>query len=273
MRPYYHYDDRPTGGYRFSFGSRMTHTVKVLIAVNAVVHFFLWVTEGQLAEPHRWLGFYIPYFLRGALWQPVTYMFVHANFWHLLFNMVGLYFFGGTVERQMGRKKFLWMYFLCGVAGALLSLFQLATEAAVLPVVGASGGVLGVLVAFATLFPDARIILFPIFIPIRARYIAIFYCFVTVWSLARGAGPGIAHWAHLGGMAVGFLFIKGQPLGGKLSRLWEARRRLMREQRTAAEQAELDRILEKVHREGITSLSNQERDFLNLMSKKYQDRN
>ena len=270
MRPYYHYGDQSGGGFRMSFGSRWTQTVKLLIAANALVHFFLWVTAGQIPEPAKWLGFYIPYFLRGAFWQPVTYMFVHGGFSHLFFNMLGLYFFGGDVERQMGRKMFLWMYFLCGAVGALLSLFQLASPAPILPVVGASGGVLGVLVAFAMLFPNARIMIFPIFIPVRARYVAIFYCLVTVWSLFRGTGPGIAHWAHLGGMVVAFVFIKGWPFG--LLRLWNARRSLTRERRTAAEQAELDRILEKVHREGITSLSNQERDFLNLMSRKYQDR-
>ena len=278
MRPYYNYDDRPTGGFRISFGSRMTKTIKVLIAANVIAFLLVVILRGQLgrdasglSEADKWFGFYALNFLRGAVWQPVTYMFVHGGPWHLVFNMLGLFFFGGQVERQMGRAMFLWMYFLCGVTGALLSLFQLASSTPVLPVVGASGGVLGVLVAFAMLFPNARILVLFIF-PIKARTFALIYAAITVMSLLGDTGGGIAHWAHLGGMAVGFLFIKGRPLGGKLTGLWDARRRLTRERRTAAEQAELDRILEKVHREGITSLSNQERDFLNLMSRKYQDR-
>lgn len=266
MRPYYHYDDHDDGGVRISFGFGWTNTIKALIAANGVAFLLVQVLKRSSPEIELWLGFYAPNFIRGAIWQPVTYMFLHAGLWHLILNMLGLFFFGGRVERQLGRKPFLLMYFLCGVAGALLSLFQPHSV-----VLGASGGTLGVLVAFAVLFPDARVLIF-FLIPIRARYIAIFYGFVTVASLLGSAQDNVAHWAHLGGMAVGYLFVKGRPLGRSLARLWKARRGLMRERRSEAEQAELDRILEKVHRDGITSLSNQERDFLNLMSRKYRDR-
>ncbi len=268
MRPYYHYDDGSRGGSRVSFGFGWTKTVKALIVANGVaflVVLLLWQRFGR-AEVNQWLGFYRDNFIRGAIWQPVTYMFVHGGLWHLIINMLGLFFFGGQVERQLGRKSFLVMYFLCGVVGALLSLFQPGAA-----VIGASGGTLGVLVAFAILFPDARVLIF-FLIPVRARYIAIFLCFVSVVRILGQSPDGIAHWAHLGGMAVGFLFIKGRPLGRKFLAFWRARQRMMHAQRSAAEQAELDRILEKVHREGISALSNQERDFLNLMSKKFQDR-
>jgi membrane associated rhomboid family serine protease len=194
-------------------------------------------------------------------------MFVHAGLWHLVMNMLGLFFFAGDVERRLGRLSFLVMYFLSGLGGAMLSL--LAPQATV---IGASGGMLGVLVAFAMLFPDARIIVFPIFIPVRARYIAVIYGFITVAGLLGGMGDGIAHWAHLGGMVVAFLYLKSRPAGARLLDLFRAGRRVMRERRSAVLETELDRILEKVHRDGITALTNQERDFLNVMSRKYRDR-
>ncbi|HUV38827.1 MAG TPA: rhomboid family intramembrane serine protease [Planctomycetota bacterium] len=270
MRPYYNHDDDRggLGGMRISFRFGWTRTVKVLIIVTALAYLVELMLLNRFPDLLEWVGFYRPNFLRGAVWQVVSYMFVHdpGSLWHLLLNMLGLFFFAGDVERALGRGNFLTMYLLCGVAGGLLSLYQ-----GDVPVVGASGGVLGVMVAFAVLFPDARIILFPIPLPVRARYVAIFFCFVTVASLLMDRGGAVAHWAHLGGIAVGFLFVKARPLREALRHAWRSRRRLTRERRSAAEQAELDRILEKVHRDGITTLSNRERDFLNAMSRKYRD--
>jgi len=270
MRPYYNYDNGRSGfggmNIRFHFG--WTTTIKALIISNALIFLATLVVARREPRIILWLGFNRDLFLSGFIWQPITYMFIHGGLWHLLGNMLGLFFFGGDVERHLGRRNFLIMYFLCGVVGAMLSMIDPPPGA----VIGASGGVFGVLIAFAVLFPDARLILFPIPIPIKARYLAVFYCFITVASLLGTGNDGIAHWAHLGGIAVGYLFIKGRPLGGRLKLLWRARRALTHERRSAAEQAELDRILEKVHREGIIGLSNRERDFLNAMSRKYKGR-
>jgi membrane associated rhomboid family serine protease len=247
-----------------SFHSGWTDTVKALIAANCLAFLVVMLLRSRFPEIFEWAGFYGPNFLRGAVWQPVTYMFVHTGLWHLLMNMLGLFIFAGDVERRTGRTSFLAMYLLCGVAGALLSLLQRDAL-----VVGASGGTLGVLTAFALLFPDVRIVMFPIFIPVRARYLAMFYAFITVASLAADAGGPVAHWAHLGGMAVALVFVKAAPLARRLGRLWESGRASVRRRRSAAEQAELDRILEKIHRDGITALTNQERDFLNVTSGKH----
>jgi len=268
MRSYYDHDDQPRESY-LSFRSGWTSTIKGLILANAAAYLVVLVLKGRFGRPevYQWVGFYGPNFLRGAFWQPVSYMFVHGGLWHLFVNMLGLFFFGGDVERRLGRASFLVMYFLCGLGGAMLSLLQGGAT-----VIGASGGTLGVLVAFALLFPDVRIILFPIFIPIRARYIAVIYGFVTIAGLLGAGGDGIAHWAHLGGMVVALVYLKCRPVGTRLLGLFRAGRLARRERRSAAEQAELDRILEKVHQDGITSLSNQERDFLNVCSRKYRDR-
>lgn len=279
MRPYYHHDERPRGGFGMSFGSRWTNTVKALVLANAAAFLLIMllrryfgVDQVGVSIADKWLGFYSPYFFRGAIWQPVTSMFVHGDFWHIVMNMLGLYFFGGDVERSMGRKHFLLMYFLCGSIGAVLCVFQPPIPGVgAVPAIGASGGTLGVLVAFAIFRPHARIFLFPIPIPIRARYLAMFYAFMTVVNVFRGPADGTAHWGHLGGIVVAFLYVKGRPAALKLLYKWGAAQQRSRTRRSAAEQAELDRVLEKVHRDGINSLSNHERDFLNMMSRKYQD--
>lgn len=277
MRPYYNYDQQ-NGGQRIGFRSGWTRSVKHLIIANAVVFLLqafvapkmgVEVVNGRpLSVFTMWFGFYGPNFRSGMFWQLVTYMFLHGNLWHLIFNMVGLFFFGGDVERQIGRKAFLTMYFLCGVGGAAISLVDPHLS---VPIIGASGGVLGVLVAFALLYPNARIMIFPIFIPIRAMYLAIFYCFVTVAKMLAASQDGTAHWCHFGGMMVAVLIIKGRPFRLKLMNYLARKHEIGEVRRTEAEQAELDRILEKVHREGITSLSNRERDFLNTISKKKGD--
>jgi membrane associated rhomboid family serine protease len=273
MRPYYNYEDPQGQGASFSFGaSRWTPTVKVLVLLNVAVFIALGIVNASsgraaLWDAWVWAGFYLPNFLRGAFWQPVSYMFVHADIWHLLGNMVGLYFFAGDVERRLGRLSFLVMYFLCGIAGAALSLIQPGTL-----VIGASGGVLGILVAFALLYPDARVFLFPLPITVRARTLAIIFGFLTLAGLLYSAESGVAHWAHVGGMVVGVLYVKlipaAQWAGRRLAGFRIPRPRLHEEGRSPGEQAEMDRILEKVHREGITALTNQERDFLTRMSKK-----
>ncbi len=262
MRPYYNTDEPPRQS-RVSFGFSWTTTVKVLIAVNvaAFVATLIALRAIPLSVLFGWFGMSGAAFLNGAYWQPITYMFIHDGPGHLLSNMLGLYFFAGPLERSLGRWSFLAMYFLCGIAGAVLSLMQPEVV-----VVGASGGVLGVLIAFAALNPDARILL--LIIPIRARTLAIGYVLFTVASLLWPGQGGTAHWAHLGGLAVGFLYVKAIPWTRRLGELWHVKRARWEAGRSDAEDAELDRILEKVHREGITALSNPERDFLNLMSRR-----
>lgn len=263
MRPYYNYDEPPRR-FRVSFGFGWTTTVKALIALN-VAAFIATLAAARLAPEFNvgeWLGMFAPKFRNGAYWQPITYMFLHGGLWHLLGNMLGLYFFAGPVEAKLGRWSFLAMYFACGVAGAMLSLIQ-----PTVPVIGASGGVFGVLIAFAVLNPDARILLMMV-IPIRARTLAIGYALLTVVNLLGAQADGIAHWAHLGGIAVGFAWVKAIPGWRRLADFWSGKRERWEANRSEAEDAELDRILAKVHSEGITALTNQERDFLNLMSRR-----
>lgn len=149
-------------------------------------------------------------------WQIFTYMFLHAeDFTHVLFNMLMLWWIGVQVEQSWGTKKFLIYYFLCGLGGGLAHLllsgfFGVGTG----PMLGASGAIFGVLVAFGVMFPEMRLIFFPIFIPIRAKFIVPILIGVEIYS-TYNATDNVAHLAHLGGAVTGMLYLLITS-GGKL---------------------------------------------------------
>jgi membrane associated rhomboid family serine protease len=193
-------------------------------------------------------------------WQLFTYMFLHsapglgAGFspLHILMNMLMLVMFGGAVERRMGARHFLRYYLICGAAGGLLALLPPFRDATV---VGASGAVLGVLTAFGLFYPDAPVLL--LFIPVPAKVLVIFLALLNLFS-AAGAQGGISYIAHVGGMAAGYLMIRGAPFAGRLSRRWEERERDRRAERRAHLLQRRDEILDKINREGRDSLSQEE---------------
>lgn len=222
-------------------------------------------------------------------WTFGTYMFVHAGLWHLAFNMLILYSLGTRVEERMGSRAFVLFYFYCGLGGALFSLGLAALQPGA--VAGASAAVLGVAVAFAMFWPDAELLVFPLPWPIRARTLVIA---LLVLDLALGLlnpGDGVAHIAHLGGAAFGFLFFRFQRLAGpaRRPRPQVAERAVMvqsgsREaehsdtpvphlRREAdperdAVTIETDRLLDKISGQGIASLTPAERLFLDQVSKR-----
>ncbi len=158
----------------------------------------------------------------GALWpigsglfiptQLVTYMFLHAGFGHIIFNLFALWIFGQGIENFWGTKRFATYYFLTGIGAALIHMWIGGTGA---PTVGASGAVFGILLAFGMMFPDRYIIMLIPPIPIKAKYfVAIFGVFELVSGLMR-PDSGIAHFAHLGGMVVGYILIKFWGLKGE----------------------------------------------------------
>jgi membrane associated rhomboid family serine protease len=252
------------GSGSFRFGIDLTPTVKRLL----VVTFAAWLVQ---------LGFGLA---RSTLfedlfalnprtvlpwrpWQLVTYMFLHSapgqggfNPLHILLNMLMLVMFGGRVERALGSRRFLRYYLVCGIAGGLLTLlppFRAVT-------VGASGAVLGVLTAFGLLFPDEPVLLF--FIPVPAKLVVIFLALLNLFS-AAGSHGGISYIAHIGGMAAGYLMLRGVPFTGRMSRLWERRTRERDARRRAEVKQRMDEILDKISREGRDSLS--QKDWRTLL--------
>jgi len=142
---------------------------------------------------------------KGYIWQIVTYMFLHGSVWHLILNMFIVWMFGSPLESVWGSNRFLNYYLICGFGGALLSfLFSFNTT-----VIGASGAGYGILLAYAILFPYSEIYVWGI-LPVRARTLVIFMVIIEFAS-GFSAGDGVAHFAHLGGMAAGFLYLRGGP--------------------------------------------------------------
>jgi membrane associated rhomboid family serine protease len=206
------------------------------------------------------------------VWRLITYQFLHASFWHILFNMLGLFFLGPTVERHWGSKRFLRFYLLCGAMGGIFYTFLSSVHPSLAgTLVGASGAILGLLAACAILFPHfvVFIFIFPVPIRIAAIIFIVMYIFNIVASGANAGGDA----AHFAGMITGAVYVFLQPalekfrLRKKSSR-WE---RKMSEYRRL--QIEVDRILEKVHQSGIQSLTRVEKKTLETATRAEQMRN
>ncbi len=265
----------------------MTPWVRRLVVANLVVFLLqvtLFVSPGFLAT----FGF-VPLTALARPWTFLTYMFLHGNFLHLAFNLLALFVFGPQVEERMGGGAFLRYYLLCGLGGAALS-FVLMQFRPVTLVVGASAAVYGVLLAFAWAWPDQPINVFLLPTPIPAKWLVTFYVAVTLVLALLSTSDGVAHLAHLGGFATGFLYLKvgDWRLGraertlrrrtepsvlvhpGRAARASDAPKPPRRVERDPA-QAEIDRVLDKISARGIDSLTPAERRFLAEMSRKMRD--
>lgn len=257
-----------------------------------------------------------------SVFQLVTYMFLHANFMHIFFNMFALWMFGCVIERVWGAKKFLFYYISCGVGAGLMQevaqlgqFYMMASEqipgfssAMMLEVaknssdvlnqwttVGASGAIYAILLAFGMTFPNERIFIFPLPIPIKAKWFVAFYVVVELASAIGSSGDGVAHMAHLGGMLFGFFMIRywnSHPDGGynrsdgaqffdNLKRNFDRHRQERNDNRwnsdsrggeresdweynarKKADQEEIDRILDKIRKSGYDSLTKEEKQRL-----------
>lgn len=141
-------------------------------------------------------------------WQVVTYAFLHGSWWHLLVNMLGVYIFGSDLERVWGPRRYLTYYFVCVLAAALSQMLFAGLTGGYYPTIGASGGVFGLLLAFALYFPHRRLVLLFPPVPMPAWLFAVLYGVVELVSGVTGVAGGVAHFAHLGGMVGGFLMIR-----------------------------------------------------------------
>jgi len=166
--------------------------------------------------------------IRGAVWQVVTYLFLHSlsSFWHILFNMLTLWMFGSPIEETWGTRRFLQYYFICGVgAGVCVVLANLAFGNPYQRVIGASGAIYGLLLAYGMLFPN-QTVLFSFLFPIKAKYMVMIMGVLAFMASFQGGGT-VSNLAHLGGMVFGFAYMKtqfGSRIGGKfefdLARRW-----------------------------------------------------
>ena len=142
------------------------------------------------------------------IWQLITYQFMHGGFLHIFFNLFALWMFGIELEQMWGSRKFLILYLLCGIGAGLTQLFISPMFSVAAPTIGASGAIYGVLLAFGLTFPDRPIFMFPIFIPIPAKFFVLIYAGLELFMGFSSAAGGVAHFAHLGGAATGFILLK-----------------------------------------------------------------
>ncbi|MGI8499255.1 MAG: rhomboid family intramembrane serine protease, partial [Gemmatimonadaceae bacterium] len=150
----------------------------------------------------------VPALLPVRPWTAVTYMFLHGGIGHIFFNMLALYFFGPRVEERIGGSQFLWLYFVSGISGALLSWIFTPTVG----VIGASGALFGVMLAYARFWPHDRILIWGI-VPVEARWLVVITTGVELFFIQPGArGGGIAHFAHLGGYVGAAAYLVWLPL-------------------------------------------------------------
>ncbi|MBI2423153.1 MAG: rhomboid family intramembrane serine protease [Candidatus Hydrogenedentes bacterium] len=157
-----------------------------------------------------WFGFQPDLFLRGLLFKPFTYQFLHTGLMHLFVNMLWLFFFGPDVERALGTRSFLRFYILCGAVAVLLTIPEfLVSRDGPISVIGASGAVMAVMVAFAVIDPERQLILFPIPAPINARALILIIIVFNLIGLLQNSSNSVA--THFGGMIAGYLYMKGLP--------------------------------------------------------------
>ena len=291
-----------------SFGGRlMTPAVKAMIIANVAVFALQTLFGGGLTGNRGpltdWLGF-IPHKAIFGLqvWRFLTYMFLHGGLYHFGFNMFALWMFGSQIESRWGRRNFLVYYFVCGLGGAIVyGVFKLFGMETFIPMIGASAAIMGILLAYGMTYPNS-IILFLFVIPMKAKYFVILLALINLMSIPGGGS--VAHLAHLGGMLAGFIFLRmtipslGSPIGGGslgsgpgglggLGGAWKRyqTRRKMRvvrpeeknhggngrtddNNKKSPDQQRIDVILDKISREGLQSLTDEEQEILRRAGRK-----
>ena len=242
-----------------------TDAIKILVSINFGIFLLQTIarTEGMffplfgLVPKLVWSEF--------MLWQPFTYLFFHGSIWHVLINMFVLWMFGSELERLWGKEHFLKFYFVTGVgAGLVTMIFGLNSMT---PIVGASGAVYGVLLAYGLTYPNRTVYLYGI-IPIKSLWFVIGIGVIAFMSSFDNVSQ-ISHLTHLSGMVIGYLMLK-RPV--RFNDLWfTIRKRTLEykikheEKKVSQHQAierEIDRILDKINREGFDSLTEEEHDRL-----------
>lgn len=246
----------------------MTPWVRRLLIANVVVFLAMPALPGWFVNQLVLVPVLVP--LRP--WTVISYQFLHAGLWHLLFNMILLFFFGPRLELRLGSRHFIFFYLVSGIGGAVLSVFT--PQAAI---VGASGALFGVLLGFARYWPKEKIWIWALF-PVEARLLVIFMAVFSVVVVVMGQGGNIAHLAHLGGFVGGWIYLKvlesrsparkfkqkleavsAPAVGNRALARWKG---VDRSNLHPLNRQEFERILAKAEDQGLSSLSGQERAFM-----------
>lgn len=250
-----------TGGFKFGPGS-IAPFIKVMLILNAAVYLTQYFSSFRL---ELLLGLTPANFFSefpNLLFQPLTYMFLHGNFWHIFFNMFALWMFGTEIEFAWGSWKFGKFYVLAGLAGAALTLIFQSTSA--IPIVGASAAIYGILVAYWLMFPE-RFLYIYLLVPVKVKW-------AIPGMMLLGflfGGSNVAHLAHLGGALFGLIYLKADwkwaRFGSWIKGLsYKRKETKLQKRRMRAEETmkRVDEILDKINEVGIENISAEDRRFL-----------
>jgi len=268
-----------SSGFRNSFGDNNNSVptgVKLLLILNTIIFFMVEISGMQfelfysnfgLVPAKVWSSFMI--------WQPVTYLFLHGGFIHLLFNMFVLWMFGKDLEHNWGFIPFLKYYFACGIgAGIATSIFGWNSFT---PVIGASGAVYGLLLAYGLTYPERLVYLYGIF-PIKVKFMVIGMGIIAFFASMTSTNSTVSHITHIAGMVVGLIYLQSK-INFKHLKLWLINRKIhslnvkitKREDMNLQLKEEVDKILEKLNTDGWEGLTEDEQKALHKASKTYNE--
>ena len=270
--------------YFYSIGYGLPRAVKTLLFVNVGI-FLVTYMFGLDSLFNRVFGL-IPYYVntKYTVWQFFTYMFLHGGWSHIIFNMFALWMFGAELEYNWGSCDFMWFYITCGLGGGLLVWFTafFGLSGMYSTTIGASGAIFGLLVAYGMMWPDRMIFVFGI-LPMKALHFVLIFGALDLMQGLSGSGSGIAYFAHVGGGVTGFIYLKygwrimahGENILRKIKR---SKFKVIEGTRGSANNSgyrdnddndeDIDRILDKIAREGMSSLTRQEKETLDKASRK-----
>lgn len=248
--------------FQYQPAERLTHGLKWLLIVNIVVFLIAKVPQVN-SFIYSELALHANTF---KPWQCFSYMFVHFDLMHLFFNLLGLFFFGPNVEQSFGSNNFIKYYLLCGCGGAFAAyLMNLFTP--IPPTIGASGAIFGIYYACYRFFPDAIVHVYFLF-PIKLKYLLLLLFLFSFLALFD-TGSDVAHFAHLGGLLTGVAYFR---YSDSLYIWMENRRRkkiIVEEEKEIQIKDKVDQLLHKISKDGMDSLSSQEKAYLKKASKKF----
>ena len=244
-----------------------TEAIRVLISINVLLFLFRYISIETfdiaqifgLSSNDVW----------PMIWQPLTYMFIHGDFFHLFMNMFVLWMFGSEMESIWGSRGFLKYYFITGVgSGIIWLLLNISNPFSVL--IGASGAIYGVLLAYGLMFPNRKVLIYFLF-PIKVKYFVLLLGVIAFISSIGDTGSNISHLTHLSGMLIGFIYLKSPVNMTKVLLLFNSILAEIRYKREEKQQAKylnakrhIDRLLDKINEVGYDGLDeNERRDLYN----------
>lgn len=264
------YNDGPEYEKRSIIGARSVVKLLLIINVAAFVldHLFHHFGGGGLFQifglhSSHFKSLFAP--LR--IYELITYQFLHGGLLHLGMNMLMLWFFGRELENHLGVKKFLTLYLVSGAVGGMFQVITGLITGNMTPVVGASGAIYGILIFYAMMWPHRTVIFIVIYM--KARTMALIFLGISLlYGLFPTTGDGVAHLCHLGGALCGYLFFRYQGWFDNVKETIRIKQETRVQENLVKEEEEMDRLLAKIHKSGINSLTDSERKFLNKASQK-----